>query len=76
MLELIATAVVVQPAAVPAVCRDPEDDKFLAAARAGSARFIVTEDRALLDLGRYEGIQIVRAEAFLLVLEPHGQTEG
>ena len=37
MLELIATAVVVQPTAVPAVCRDPEDDKFLAAAKTGNA---------------------------------------
>jgi predicted nucleic acid-binding protein len=60
----------------PAVCRDPEDDKFLAAARVGSARFIVTEDMDLLDLGSYEGIQILRAEAFLLVLEAHGKTEG
>lgn len=76
MLELIATAVVVQPAAIPAVCRDPEDDKFLAAAKAGSARFIVTEDMDLLDLGTYEGIQIVRAEAFLLVLETHAETGG
>jgi putative PIN family toxin of toxin-antitoxin system len=69
MLDLIATAIVVQPTAIPAVCRDPEDDKFLAAATAGSARFIVTEDMDLLDLGSYEGIQIVRAEAFLRILD-------
>ena len=69
MLDLIATAIVVQPTAIPAVCRDPEDDKFLAAARAGSARFIVTEDMDLLDLRSYEGIQIVRAEAFLRMID-------
>src|SRR5687768_7813825 len=69
MLDLIATAIVVQPTAIPAVCRDPEDDKFLAAATAGSARFIVTEDMDLPDLRSYEGIQIVRAEAFLRMLD-------
>ena len=69
MLDLIATAIVVQPTAIPAVCRDPEDDKFLAAAKAGRARFIVTEDMDLLDLSCYEGIQIVRAEAFLRMLD-------
>jgi uncharacterized protein len=69
ILDIIAAATVVQPVDTPAICRDPEDDKFLAAARAGSARFIVTEDMDLLDLRSYEGIQIVRAEAFLRMLD-------
>ena len=69
ILDIIAAATVVQPVDTPAICRDPEDDKFLAAARAGSARFIVTEDMALLDPRSYEGIQIVRAEAFLRMLD-------
>jgi hypothetical protein len=30
----------------------------------------------ILDLGSCEVIQILRAEAFLLVLEAHGKTEG
>ena len=65
----IATAVVVVPATTPTVCRDPEDDKFLAAAMAGNAQFIVSEDRDLLDLYSYEGIHIVTAETFLRVLD-------
>jgi putative PIN family toxin of toxin-antitoxin system len=69
ILDIIATATVVQPVDTPAICRDPEDDTFLAAARAGSARFIVTEDMDLLDLRSCEGIQIVRAEALLRMLE-------
>jgi putative PIN family toxin of toxin-antitoxin system len=69
MLDLIATAVVVQPVSIPAICRDPQDDKFLAAAMAGSARFIVTEDLDLLDIGIYEKIEIISAETFLLMLE-------
>jgi uncharacterized protein len=65
ILARIATAAVVHPTRILLVCRDPEDDKFLAAAQAGSARYIVSEDLDLLDLGSYEGTQIVRAEAFL-----------
>ncbi len=69
VLQFIAKASAVQPLAMVRVCRDPADDKFLAAALAGSARFIVSEDKDLLDLGSYEGIQIVSAGAFLRVLE-------
>ena len=69
MLDLIATAVVVQPVSIPAICRDPEDNKFLAAAMAGSARFIVAEDLDLLDIGIYEKIEIISAETFLLMLK-------
>jgi predicted nucleic acid-binding protein len=53
----------------PAVCRDPEDDKFLAAAQAGDARFIVSEDLDLLDLGSYGKTKIISAEAFLRILD-------
>jgi putative PIN family toxin of toxin-antitoxin system len=75
ILEIVAKATMVQPVDTPAVCRDPEDDKFLAAAKAGSAEFIATEDMDLLNLGSYEGIQIVRVEAFLLILETDGKRE-
>jgi len=34
-------------------CRDPDDQKFLEAALAARAEFLVTKDRALLDLARY-----------------------
>ncbi len=33
-------------------CRDPDDQKFLEAALAAGAEFLVTKDRALLDLAR------------------------
>lgn len=34
------------------VCRDPDDQKFLEAALAAGAAFLLTKDRALLDLAR------------------------
>lgn len=64
----LATATVVTPSDVPAVCRDPEDDMFIAAALAGSAQFIVSEDRDLLDLNAYQGVRIASAETFLQLL--------
>jgi uncharacterized protein len=60
---------VVHPAEIPAICRDPADDKILAAATTGSARFNVSEDKDLLDLASYEGIPIVTAASFLRFLD-------
>ena len=47
------------------VCRDPNDDKFIATAVAGEAAVIVTEDLDLLVLGEYQGISILTAKEFL-----------
>ncbi len=65
ILVQIATATMVHPTHVPAVCRDPGDDKFLAAAKTGNASFIVSEDKDLLAFVAYEGIQVCTAEALL-----------
>jgi putative PIN family toxin of toxin-antitoxin system len=69
VLEIVAKATVVQPLDTPRVCRDPTDDKFLAAAKTSGARYIVTEDADLLDLSIYEEIAIVSAGAFVRLLE-------
>lgn len=65
LLELLDLATLVKPVRVPAVCRDPGDDKFLAAALAGEASFNVSEDKDLLDLGAYEGVEVCTVETFL-----------
>lgn len=46
------------------VCRDPDDDAVLAAALAGKCDCIVTGDKDLLDLERFEGIPIISPSAF------------
>ncbi len=48
-----STAPEAKRARLPA-CRDPDDQKFLEAALAAGAGFLVTKDRALLDLARRE----------------------
>lgn len=58
----------VQLVDIPAVSRDPNDDKILATAVAGAADFIATEDKDLLDIGEYEGIRIVTGFELLSIL--------
>lgn len=45
--------------------RDPEDDKFISCAIAGEADFIVTGDKDLLDLRKYQSIKMIQASDFL-----------
>lgn len=63
----------VQINAVPAVVRaDPSDDKFLAAAAAGSAEAIVSGDRHLLALKTYQGIPIETSAGLIRKLQASG----
>jgi len=50
-------------------CRDPKDDKFLACAVEGGAHYLVSSDRDLLDIRRYETVAIVNPGQFLLAIE-------
>lgn len=57
-------SIVVHPANVKTICRDPFDDHILAAAVAGEAEYLVTEDEDLLILEQYKGVKIVTYSAF------------
>lgn len=50
--------------ALSGVAPDPGDDKVIACAVEGKADLIVTGDKALQRLGRYEDIRIISAESF------------
>jgi uncharacterized protein len=47
------------------VCRDPDDDKFLACAIAGNAKIVVSGDKALLDTSGYAGIAVLTPREFV-----------
>lgn len=47
------------------VCEDPDDNKYLEAALAGKADYIITNDRHLLELDGWKGIRIIRPREFL-----------
>ncbi len=55
---------------IDAVPEDPDDNRVLECAVAASSRYIVTGDAALLRLGRYGGIQIVRVADFMALINP------
>ena len=65
---LAASSVVISGRAKVNASRDPDDDKFLAAATEAEARFVVTGDRDLLDLKNYRGVRIVRPLLFLKII--------
>jgi putative PIN family toxin of toxin-antitoxin system len=56
---------VVTPQRKITACRDPKDDKFLEAALAGEAEYIVSGDADLLTLTPFENIPILRPAEFL-----------
>ena len=47
------------------VCRDPDDDKFLACAIAGNAKVVVSGDKDLLATSGYAGITVLTPRAFV-----------
>lgn len=68
--KLFLQAIVVEPNfRVEAVPEDSEDNKVLEAALAGAADYVVTHDRHLLKLKKFEGIPIVTAHEFLGIYE-------
>ena len=63
--QFLVGGILVAPERTPRhVPDDAEDDKFLAAALAGQAGWIVTNDRHLLDLDPYWEVRIVRPGEF------------
>ena len=55
---------------IDAVPADPDDNRVLECAVEAQSQFIVTGDVALLRLGQYGGIQIVRAADFMKLISP------
>ncbi len=69
LLEALGHEGILVSGRVPArVSRDPEDDKFLAAAIQGQARFVVSGDKDLLAVKTYRRIRVVRPAVFLEIL--------
>lgn len=69
LTQLRAEATLVAPVAtVHGVAEDAEDDLVLATAIAGAASFLVTGDKHLQSLGRYQDVVILSPRQFLEVL--------
>lgn len=57
-------------AQAPGICRDSDDDYLLGCAATGGAEYLVTGDKDLLTVGRYQGVTVLRAREFLAILSP------
>ena len=69
LLESLAGESVLVPGRLEVrASRDPEDDKFLAAAIEAGAEYVVSGDKDLLDLRMYRGVRIVTPAKFLRTL--------
>ncbi len=69
LLAILAEAEVVEGGEPVAVCMDPDDDKLFACALAGSADYIVSEDKDVLAVGEFRGARTITAADFLALLE-------
>lgn len=54
----------INPITKVSVCRDPDDNKFIECAVDSNAIYIVSGDKDLLDLGRFDNVEIVTAAEF------------
>jgi putative PIN family toxin of toxin-antitoxin system len=68
LTRYLNVAIVVEPATVPQVVRDPDDDHVLACAFVAQVDLIATGDTDLLDLKAYQSIEIVTPADALLEL--------
>jgi putative PIN family toxin of toxin-antitoxin system len=64
-LLTVGSEIVHAPPLQEPVCSDPEDDKFLACAIAGSAKYVVTGDKQLLKVSRYGNVEITNPRWFV-----------
>ena len=63
---MLATFVTDQP--IEPVSRDPDDDKYIAAAIEGRASLVVSGDPDLLDIKEHAGVRLVNPRGFLDLL--------
>jgi putative PIN family toxin of toxin-antitoxin system len=73
LLSVVNSHGVFVPGAVSmaGVCRDPKDDILLACAVEAQAEYLISSDRDLLDMRRYDRLSIVNPGEFLLALDLH-----
>jgi putative PIN family toxin of toxin-antitoxin system len=47
------------------ICEDPDDDKFFACALASGSKVIISGDKHLLNVSRYQDIQVLKPRTFI-----------
>ena len=66
---LLENSLIVEPHENLGIVKDdPEDNKFIEAAVAGNAQYIISQDKHLLKLKEFRGIRIIRPDEFFKLL--------
>ena len=63
--KVIVNSIIAQPLLKFNACEDPDDNKILECAVAGGVDCIISNDKHLLKLGKFQGIPIVTSNEFL-----------
>jgi len=67
--KILSVSQIIKPnERIYAVKEDPDDDKFLECAVEGDAEYLVSRDKHLLKLKKYKGIEIIKPEEFLRII--------
>lgn len=61
---IIENAIIVEPRERITIVTDPDDNKFLEAAVAGNAQYIISQDKQLLKVKEYKRIKIINPKEF------------
>ncbi|MDE7133190.1 MAG: putative toxin-antitoxin system toxin component, PIN family [Lachnospiraceae bacterium] len=64
LTPLITAMEIIEPITQIEICRDPDDNKFLGCAKDSHSLYIVSGDKDLLVIEKYENIQIITAKEF------------
>ena len=64
LTPLIKVMEIIEPVSQIDICRDPDDNKFLECAKDSHALYIVSGDKDLLVIEKYENVQIITAKDF------------
>lgn len=69
ILKILSLAQAVETSNIPKASRDPKDNIFIATALEAEADYLISEDKDLLDIKKYEEINIINTEKFIRILE-------
>jgi predicted nucleic acid-binding protein len=62
-------ALSIEPPDFKGISRDPKDDPILSAAISGNCRYLITNDKDLLELGGTQALIIIKPAEFLEIVE-------
>jgi putative PIN family toxin of toxin-antitoxin system len=70
LATLVSAATLIEITQTITDCRDPKDNMFLELAITGQAECIISGDKDLLELHPFQGVSILRPDAFLATYQP------